>query len=104
MITLEQDIIPMNIYDDANRKFLYEKTLTHEETALSQRFKYLKDQLDFAKKRITLLQGQVMSYAERLETATLSPGKYMAGTLEMVERAGDIAAKMNSKNREDEKR
>jgi hypothetical protein len=46
----------MNMYDDANKKWLYEKSLLHEPTEISKRVENLKTLINSLKSRMLLLE------------------------------------------------
>jgi len=99
---LEIDLIPLNLYDDANRKWLYVKTFKHEQTPLSERESFYKQKYQSYEQQVLLLQAKVIKLNEELQMAALQPGKYLKMGAEVVEAsAGAIATAI--KKKEDEK-
>jgi len=102
IITQVADLIPLNIYDDANKKWMYTKSFRHEATDLSQREEQLQSKLDFAGKKILLLQGQVIRLTEQLDDASLNTGKVLEQSAQIAEKYSNITATAISKSREGE--
>jgi len=57
LIVRKIDLIPMNLYDDANRKWLYVKDFNHNDTDLSLREKNLKEIIQQLKKKVIINRG-----------------------------------------------
>lgn len=102
-ITAESDLIPTNIYDDANKIWTYTKDFNHQPTALSERESSLQAKISFLQNSNLLLTGQVIRLTEQLNDAQLSTGKFISAGMDVVERAGAVAANMNNKNRDEQK-
>ena len=98
---LEIDIIPLNPYDDANKKWLYVKRFKHDTTNVSDREMFLKGKLNFLDKQVLLLQAKVIKLQEELNLATLQTGKYLSQSAEVIEKsAGAIATAIKKKEEE----
>lgn len=100
---LESDLIPLNVYDDANKKWIYVKSFKHEQTDLSDREDFLKRKLAFAERRILLLEGQIIKLSEQLELAKLETGKYVSQASEVFEKSAGAIAQAIRKS-DDEKK
>lgn len=99
---LEIDLIPLNIYDDSNRKWLYTKTFKHEITPLSEREIFYKQKNESYEQQVLLLQAKVIKLNEELKLATLQTAKYLTQGVEVFERStGVVASMMNKKDKED---
>lgn len=102
IICLEGDIIPMNLYDDVNKKWLYVKSFRHEDTNLSEREIFLKRKLDTFEKKVNLLDAKCIKLQEELKLATLQTEQYLSRAGELIEKsAGAIATAI--KKKEDDK-
>jgi hypothetical protein len=66
LTVLKHDLIPLNMYDDANKKWLYVKSLLHESTELSQREENLKTIINVKDKRILLLDAENLRLNEQI--------------------------------------
>ena len=79
------DLIPLNMYDEANKKWIYVKTLNHEPTVLSQREEELKSKIKVVEKRARLLEADNIKLNEQLALARLNPGKWIKEGAEVHE-------------------
>ncbi len=97
LIVLKRDLVFMNLFDDANRIVLYEKSLKGEETEFSNKWK--KDQMDkeYMENIILRQDAEIIKLQEELEQAKTNIGKYMKGQSEMfqdqMKAAGDLFRK-----------
>lgn len=99
---LEVDIVPMNIYDDVNKKWLYVKSFRHEETPCSEREMMLKRKLDTYEKRVNLLDAKCIKLQEELKLVTLQTDQYIAKSQEVWEKsAGSMINAINKKKEEE---
>jgi len=99
---LEADLVPLNIFDDANRKWLYMKTFNHEETELSKLHWKLKQQLESETKKRIMVEGEILWMQEQLQLAKTNPQQYMAQGLEIYDRIGSKMAEFfKNKKKED---
>lgn len=87
IICLKQDLIPLNMYDDSNRKWLYVKTFRHEPTELSNRESNIKIELNRMAKRILLLEAENIRLNEQLELARTNPAKFIKQGAEVFQEA-----------------
>lgn len=64
-ITIAQiDLIPLNIFDDSNRMWLYVKSFNHDETPLSKREEYLKKEIERLRKEKDQLEAENLRLSE----------------------------------------
>ncbi len=99
---LKSDLIPLNILDDANRKWLYVKSFGHEETELSKIHWKLREQLEAERRKRVYLEGELIWYSEQLKLARTNPQEFIAQGMEVFEKVGTrMADLMKGKRRED---
>ena len=84
-IAAKRDLIPLNVFDDANKKWLYVKNFLHEPTDLSRREEELKRQLEISERKTLLLEADNLRLNEQLELARLNPGKFIKEGTEVFE-------------------
>jgi hypothetical protein len=77
LTVLKLDLIPLNMFDDANKKWLYTKTLRHEPTELSEREINLQKKLNMKDRRILLIEAENIRLQEQLEIARTNPAKFI---------------------------
>ena len=87
-IAEKNDLIPINILDDANRKWLYIKTFNHDETELSNLGHSLRKQLGESQKRVVMLEGEIIWLWEQLQLAKTNPQEFAAQGWEMFDKFG----------------
>lgn len=85
-IVEKKDLIPINILDDANRKWLYIKTFNHDETGISELGWGLRKQLGEAEKRIFMLEGEILWLSEQLQLAKTNPQEFAAQGIELFDK------------------
>lgn len=101
IICLEIDVIPLNPYDDSNRKWLYVKSFKHDATHVSDRESFLKNKLNTYEHQVLLLQAKVIKLQEELNLATLQTGKYLSQSGELIEKSATaIATAIKKKDEE----
>lgn len=83
-IVLKSDLIPLNMFDDANKKWLYTKNLKHESTELSEREINLQKQINTKNKRILLIEAENIRLQEQLELARTNPAKFIQQGAEVM--------------------
>lgn len=83
---LRKDLIPLNQFDDANKKWLYVKTFDHHETEISKLSWNLRKRLEELERRIITLEGELIWLSEQLQLAKTSPAEYMAQGTEIFEK------------------
>lgn len=94
------DLIPLNMYDDANRKWLYVRSLKHEETELSQREKSLKLKIESKDRRILLLEGENIRLSEQLNLAKTSPAKFIQQSSEVFKESAKALAEITNRDKQ----
>jgi len=82
----KNDIIPLNLYDDAARTFLYVKNYNHEETDLGNITWDYRKRLEQANKRLWILEGEVIYLSELVNLAKTNPMEFAALPLEIFEK------------------
>lgn len=97
---LKIDLIPLNMYDDANKKWLYVKNLKHEETELSQREINLKNVINFKDRRLLLLEAQILRLAEQLELAKNNPAKFIKQGAEVFQESAKAFSDLIKKDKD----
>jgi len=100
----EINLIPLNLYDDANRTFIYLKNYNHEETNISQitwKFEKIIKELS---RRVVVVEGTNLFLSEQLQLAKTAPMEFAAQSLEIFERitASTIDALKFKKEKEGE--
>ena len=83
---LKKDLIPINQFDDANRKWIYIKTYNHDETEISRIGWVLRERLAEEEKRIVVLEGENLWLSEQLHLAKTSPAEFLAQGAEIWEK------------------
>lgn len=96
------DLIPINILDDANRKWLYIKTFNHDETELSNLGQNLRKQLSESQKRVVMLEGEILWLSEQLQLAKTNPQEFAAQGWEMFEKYGSKILELTKGKKEKE--
>ena len=77
----KDDLIPLNQFDDANKKWLYIKTFGHAETEISKVGWNLRKRLEEMKRRVIVLEGELIWMSEQLQMAKTNPTEFlMQGT------------------------
>lgn len=94
------DLIPMNLFDETNRKWLYIKSFNGTDTDISKRDAELRLQLDYAKRNILLRDSQIVRLAERLELAKNNPAKFLKESMEVHESSIRTVAEAMMKEKE----
>lgn len=97
IIIAKIDLIPLNLYDDANKKWLYVKSFNHEETDLSQREKILKLELDRKTKENQQLEAENIRLNEINELYRTNPEKAVGANFEIFKSAMQLATSAVSK-------
>ena len=92
IIVLKQDLIPLNMYDDANKKWLYVKSLLHEPTELSKREENLKTVINVKEKRILLLEAENIRLNEQILLFRTNPAMAAAQGAEVFEKTAKAVA------------
>ena len=82
----KKDLIPLNQFDDANRKWLYINTFTHKETEIGRTGWGLRKRLEYMEKRIIILEGELIWQSEQLQLAKTNPAEFIAQGADVFER------------------
>jgi len=82
----KKDLIPLNLYDDANRKWLYIKTFKHDETEVSKVGWDLRKRLEEMEKRVLVLEGELIWLSEQLQLAKTNPQEFAAQGMEIFDK------------------
>ncbi len=98
----QDDVIILNPYDDANRKWLYMKNYLHEDTEISKFSQNLRESLEKAEKRINVAEGQLIWYLEQLQLATSNPVEFISQGFEIFERISDKMVDIGKTKKEKE--
>ena len=96
---LQDDLVPLNLHDQANQVWLYVKSLRHEETLISDREKFLKTELTARDKEVALLEAEVICMAEQLILANINPAKFLKSSLDIVEAIKKLAPEQREDRR-----
>ena len=99
---LKIDLVPLNMYDDANKKWLYVKSLKHDNTTLSQREENLKSVLESKIRRILLLEAETIRLAEQLEIARTNPVKFLQQYKDVFHESAKALAEISMKKDKNE--
>ena len=86
-----KDLVPLNLFDDANKKWLYIKNFNHDETEISKIGWSLREQLAEAEKRVVILEGENIWLSEQLQLAKTNPSEFLAQGAEVFEK---VSSKM----------
>jgi len=84
---LKKDLIPLNLLDEANKKWLYIKTYTHQETEISKIGWDLRKRLEEKEKQIWLIQGELIWQSEQLQLAKTNPAEFIMQGTEVFEKS-----------------
>lgn len=98
-----EDIIVLNQFDDANRKWIYVKNYLGDETDLGKRDWILRKKIQELQTRIVILEGYMIFISEQLKLAKSSPMEFAAQGLEIFEKiaSGTIEALKIKKEKEE---
>lgn len=84
----EKDLIPWNMFDPANRKWIYIKNFRHEDTVLTNWEWRLRKENEMLTERIQMLEGENMWLLEQLNLAKTNPAEFIAQGAEVFEKVG----------------
>ena len=82
----KKDLIPLNQFDDANRKWLYIKTFNHDETEISKIGWNLRKRLEEMEKKVMVLEGELIWMSEQLQLAKTNPAEFITQGTEVFEK------------------
>lgn len=100
LIAQEHDLIPLNMYDSANKKWLYVKSLLGEETPLSFRERDLKIKMDEKEKTILTLQAENIWLNEQITLIKTNPAKAISQYGEVFSEAIKSVGQVYQKSQE----
>lgn len=86
----KKDLIPLNQFDDANKKWLYIKTFAHHETEISKVSWNLRKRMEEMEKRVIILEGELIWLSEQLQLAKTNPAEF-------ITQGADVFEKISSK-------
>lgn len=94
-----QDVIWLNIHDDANRKLLYVKNYLHEDTDLSNWNWELRKIYEEEQKKRIITESENIFLSEQIKLAIENPPEYLAQGLDIIKRLNEqnIADILNKK-------
>jgi len=84
----EKDLIPLNLFDAANRKWLYVKNFRHEETQMHLWEWRLREENEQLRERNQMLEGENMWLLEQLNLAKTNPAEFIAQGYDVFEKVG----------------
>lgn len=96
------DLIPMNLLDDANRKWLYIKTYNHDDTEISKIGWDLRERLKWSKNRIYILEGQLIHFSEQLALAKTNPTEFVSQGLDVIKEFAEVTESLRDRTRKEE--
>ncbi len=82
----KKDLIPLNQFDDANRKWLYVKTFNYDETEVGKIAWNLRERLTEEEKRVIILEGENIFLSEQLQLAKTNPAEFLQQGAEIWEK------------------
>ena len=82
----KDDLIPLNQFDDANKKWLYVKTYNHDDTEISKIGWELRKRLEASERRVVVLEGELIWLSEQLQLAKTNPAEFIAQGADVFER------------------
>lgn len=100
---LREDLIPINMFDDANRKWLYVKNFDREDTEITRLSWDLRRRLQDSERRVMVLEGELIWLSEQLQLAKTNPAEFAAQGFELVDKLGTkIASLIRGKKGDDD--
>ena len=82
----KDDLIPLNQFDDANKKWLYVKTFNHVDTEISKIGWNLRKRLEEMRERVIVLEGELLWMSEQLQLAKTNPTEFIMQGAEIYEK------------------
>ena len=92
------DLIPMNMYDDSNKKWLYVKSFNHDETEVSKREKVLKLEINRLNQESSKYEAENLRLSEINELYRTNPEKAMTAGAEFFNKAMQTASSLIKKD------
>lgn len=99
-IILRSDLIDMNPFDEANKKWLYVKGFHGEKTNISEREKELKYEIERLKRAMAILDADNIRLNEQLELAKLQPQKFIKQGAEVFQESAKAFSELMRKDKE----
>ena len=96
----KKDLIPLNQFDDANRKWLYIKTFNHDETEISKIGWNLRKRLEEMEKKVMVLEGELIWMSEQLQLAKTNPAEFITQGTEVFEKISSKLADIYKSKRD----
>ncbi len=84
---LKNDLIPLNLLDEANKKWLYIKTYDHQETEVSNIGWDLRKRLEGKEKQLWVVQGEMIWLSEQIQLAKTNPAEFIIQGTEVFEKS-----------------
>jgi len=84
---LKNDLIPLNLLDEANKKWLYIKTYDHMETEVSKIGWDLRKRLEEKERQLIILQGELIWLSEQIQLAKTNPVEFITQGTEVFEKS-----------------
>lgn len=99
----KQDLIALNQFDDANRKWLYLKTYNHDETEVSKVGWEQRKKIAEMQKRIIFVEGELIWLSEQLQLAKTNPAEFATQGMEIFDKVSSRTIEMmrGKKDKED---
>lgn len=94
LTVLKIDLIPLNMYDDANKKWLYVKSFANETTEVSKREENLKAVMNVKDKRILLLEAENIRLNEQIMLFRTNPAMAASQGAEVFEKTAKAVAEL----------
>lgn len=94
------DLIPLNMYDDANKKWLYVKSFNHDDTDMSKRESFLKMEISRLKKENLQYEAENLRLNEVNELFRTNPEKALSTSAEFLQK---MAQGLSSLTKKEEK-
>jgi len=88
---IKEDLITINMFDDASRRFLYLKTFDGQETELGKSTWNIRTRLIEEQKKVWLLEGELIYLNEQLKLAKNNPIEYLS---QLSEALGNVSQPM----------
>jgi len=101
LIVLKDDLVPLNLYDDANRKWMYVKSFSHDETNISKWQEHIRKELEVEKRKGLLQDAVIIRLSELLEIAKTNPAKFLKDGMEVYQESLKGLADIINKKKED---
>lgn len=102
LTVLKIDLIPVNIWDDSNRVWMYAKSFRHEETEISKREKNLKIQLEAKDRTIATQDAEILRANEKLNLMKTNPAEAFKDGYQIAKLAGELAESFGPKKKEND--